>query len=157
MIQAKKINKQREGMADVSDKPITKRVAIASATIAMSKSAFSAFVKQGSPKGDVLETAKVAAVMAAKSTPRIIPLCHPLELNKVKVDFRVSKKRQEITAVIEVLYWGRTGVEMEALTAACVAVLTIYDMMKWADKSMVIKNMMLHHKSGGKSGSYNRL
>lgn len=148
--------KQSYGMVDVSTKDVTRRVAKASATLRMPPRCFALFLKQGSPKGDVLETAKVAAVIAAKSTPSIIPLCHPLELGKVKADFVVDKKRHTLTAVIEVVYVGKTGVEMEALTAAAAAVLTVYDMMKWADKGMVISELKLLHKSGGKSGVFNR-
>ena len=143
-----------KGMVDVSHKPVTKRVAVASAQIQMSPEAFKIFLTQGSPKGDVLETAKVAAVMAAKATPRLIPFCHPLELNKVNVDFQVHKKDCAIGASVEVICLGRTGVEMEALTAASVAMLTIYDMMKWADHAMRISEIKLLKKSGGQSGDY---
>ncbi len=152
----KKTHKHGQGMVDISSKDTTRRTAVASAVLRMSKTAFNAFIKIGSPKGDVLETTKVAAVMAAKSTPNIIPLCHPLELGKVKVDFQIDKTRRAITVIVEVVYIGKTGVEMEALTAATAAALTIYDMMKWADKSMIITDVMLRYKSGGKSGIYDR-
>jgi len=152
----KKLNKQSAGMIDVSHKDITKRVAIATSTITMSASAFKALMGQGSPKGDVFETAKVAGIMAAKSTPQIIPLCHPLQLSKVSVTFDVDKKKRLIKIQSEVVYLGKTGVEMEALTAVCTAALTIYDMMKWADKGMLISNVKLLFKAGGKSGEYRR-
>ncbi len=143
-------------MIDISAKDITKRIAIASGKIRMSKQAFDALIKGKSPKGDVFETAKVAGVMAAKSTSNIIPMCHPLELNKVTVNFAPDKKRNAITIQSEVVCFGRTGVEMEALTAVSVAALTIYDMMKWADRAMVISDIKLLFKSGGKSGLFKR-
>jgi len=134
-------------MVDVSEKAVTKRKAIASGKIKLSSKAFKAFMTNGSPKGNVLETAKVAGIMAAKSTPQIIPLCHPLEINKVNISFEIDQKRNVITVLSEVVYQGRTGVEMEALTAVSVATLTIYDMMKWADKSMVISDIKLLQKN----------
>ena len=145
------------GMVDVSHKDITKRIAIATAIITMNASAFKALMGKGSPKGDVFETAKVAGIMAAKSTPQIIPLCHPLQLSKVSVNFDIDKKKRAIKIQSEVVYLGKTGVEMEALTAVCTAALTIYDMMKWADKGMVISNVKLNYKTGGKSGDYKRM
>ena len=141
---------------DVSHKDITKRVAVATATITMNASAFKALMGQGSPKGDVFETAKVAGIMAAKSTPQIIPLCHPLQLSKVSVSFNVNKKKRSVKIQSEVVYLGKTGVEMEALTTVCIAAITIYDMMKWADKGMVISSVKLLFKAGGKSGEYRR-
>ena len=113
-------------------------------------------LKGKSPKGDVLQVAKLAGIMAAKETPRIIPLCHPLQLNKVSVDFKIDKRRHSIEIVSEVICLGRTGVEMEALAAAVVSALTVYDMMKWADKSMTISDVCLLKKTGGKSGTYIR-
>jgi cyclic pyranopterin phosphate synthase len=144
------------GMVDISGKDVTKRRAVASATITFEKSAFDLFIKQGSPKGDVLETAKIAGIMAAKSTPSILPLCHPLMLDKVKVEFEVLKSKQAVVATAEVVSTGKTGVEMEALTAASAACLTIYDMMKWAGQTMTISDIKLLHKSGGKSGTFER-
>ena len=141
-------------MVDVSQKDVTKRIAVASSTLQMSRKSFDLFLTEGSPKGNVLETAKVAGIMAAKSTPSIIPLCHPLELNKVSIYFSIDKKKNAVTAVAEVVCLGRTGVEMEALTAASVATLTIYDMMKWADLKMTISDTRLLKKSGGKSSLY---
>jgi len=143
-------------MVDISAKQPTKRVAIASGKIKMSKAAFDALIKGKSPKGDVLGTAKVAGIMAAKNTPTIIPMCHPLELSKVSVSFKPDKSKSTIIVTSEVSCLGRTGVEMEALTAVSVAALTIYDMMKWADKTMIISDVKLLLKSGGKSGVFKR-
>lgn len=147
-------SKQAGGMVDVGNKEVTSREAVAASTIVLGKKVFENFSTQGSPKGNVLEVAKVAAVMAAKSTPAIIPMCHPLEISKVQVEFDVNSAHYEITTRVAVSYQGRTGVEMEALTAASAASLTIYDMMKWADKGMIIKETKLLQKSGGKSGDY---
>ncbi len=149
-----KRKKKIDGMVDVSAKKMTKRIARATSTIQMSAKAFQALIEGGSPKGDVFETAKVAGIMAGKSTPNIIPMCHPLMLNKVKVTFKIEKSKRQIISTSEVICHGRTGVEMEALTAASVASLTIYDMMKWVDKGSVILETKLVHKSGGKSGDY---
>jgi len=143
-------------MVDISGKAVTKRRAVATATITFERSAFEVFIKQGSPKGDVLETAKIAGIMAAKSTPSILPLCHPLALDKVKVTFEIIKAKRAVVATVEVVSTGKTGVEMEALTAASAACLTIYDMMKWAGQTMTISNVQLLHKSGGKSGTFER-
>lgn len=151
-----KASKQSRGMVDVGGKDVTQRRAVASATIVLGKKAFDSFLRQGSPKGNVLEVARVAAVMAAKGTPSIVPLCHPLPLEKVGVEFDIHKSRASITAIVEVACSGKTGVEMEALTAAAVACLTIYDMMKWADKAMKLVDVKLLLKSGGKSGTYQR-
>ncbi len=148
--------KKISGMVDNSEKEITRRVAVAVGTLAMGKAAFKILMKDGSPKGNVWEAAKIAGVIAAKKTPDLIPLCHPLELNKVKVDFETDARKGLVTSRVEVIYVGRTGVEMEALTAVSVSLLTIYDMMKWADKGMVIKDIKLIHKSGGKSGTFER-
>ena len=141
-------------MVDTSPKPITKRAATASARIRFSAAAFRKFLEGGSPKGNVLETAKVAGIMAAKATPSLIPLCHPLELNKVNLSFEIQKQNSLVIITAEVNCMGRTGVEMEALTAASVAALTIYDMMKWADKTIVIEEVKLLAKSGGASGAF---
>ena len=143
-------------MVDVSNKKDTKRKAIAASTLVMGPKAYKGLVEGASPKGDVLETAKVAAILAAKRIHEFIPHCHPLLINQVLVDFHLDKKAYAVTSTVEVNYTGKTGVEMEALTASSIASLTIYDMMKWADKGMVIKETKLLHKSGGKSGDYKR-
>ena len=143
-------------MVDISSKEISRRRAVAEASIRLSAKAFKILMTQGSPKGDVFETAKLAGIMAAKSTPDILPLCHPLGLEKVKVEFETLKSKNTIKVIAEVVCSGKTGVEMEALTAANVACLTIYDMMKWAGQDMVISGVQLNHKSGGKSGVIQR-
>lgn len=141
-------------MIDIGAKKATARSAVASASIILGPKAFQELVKNGSPKGDVFETARVAAVMAAKSTPKIIPFCHPLLLTKVGVRFKTSPEDFAVTVVVEVNSDGKTGVEMEALSAAAAGCLTIYDMMKWADKGMIMTDIKLLEKSGGKSGDY---
>ncbi len=143
-------------MMDISAKAMTKRIAKATARILMGPKAFRALMSTGSPKGDVFETARIAGIMAAKSTPAIVPMCHLLELSQVKIAFEPRKHDNAIVITSEVVCRGRTGVEMEALTAACAAALTIYDMMKWADHAMVISKIQLLYKSGGKSGTFNR-
>lgn len=148
------MRKASAGMVDISDKQVTSRAAVACATIRLGKKVFSVLMSEGSPKGDVFETARIAGIMAAKGTPRIIPLCHPLSLNKVNITFENEKKDSMITITAEVKSEGKTGVEMEALTAVSVAALTIYDMMKWADKGMVISDIRLLEKRGGKSGDF---
>lgn len=150
----RKQKKPIHGMVDISGKPVTKRRARASSIIKMSSKAFQALTTTGSPKGDVFETARIAGIMAAKATSDIIPMCHDLALNSITISFEVDPKAQQIVTTSEVVCYGRTGVEMEAMTAASVASLTIYDMMKWADKGSVIKETKLLSKSGGKSGDY---
>ncbi len=145
-----------QGMVDVSSKDITKRTAVASSKIKLSPEAFLKLRKGQSPKGDVLEAAKVAGILAAKSTAAIIPHCHPLPLTHVNIRFETDEKRHSVRCLAEVICLGRTGVEMEALTAVCVASLTIYDMMKWADKAMVISDVKLLKKTGGRSGDFFR-
>jgi len=145
------------GMVDVSEKQITKRRAVATGTVQFEPKAFEILVKQGSPKGNVIETAKIAGIMAAKSTPSIVPLCHPLALEKVKIDIELDSKSKQAQIKAEILSVGKTGVEMEALTAVTAAALTIYDMMKWAGQTMEISQVQLLHKSGGKTGTYQRL
>ena len=143
-------------MVDISDKQITKRVACAEGKIVFSPKAFRILLKQGSPKGNVLETAKIAGIMAAKNTPLLIPLCHPLDLEKVSIAFEMLKSKNTIKISSEISCSGKTGVEMEALSAVCAACLTIYDMMKFSGQDMTISQIRLMHKSGGKSGFYQR-
>ena len=145
-----------QGIVDVSHKDITKRTAVASSKIKLSSEAFLKLRKGQSPKGDVLEAAKVAGILAAKSTATIIPHCHPLPLTHVNIRFETDERHNSVTCLAEVVCLGQTGVEMEALTAACVASLTIYDMMKWADKAMVISDVKLLKKTGGRSGDFFR-
>lgn len=145
-----------KGMVDVSVKDITLRTAKASGTIVLGEEAFQT-VRQGTCiKGDVLATAKVAAVTAVKSTPAIIPLCHLILIEAVDVNFDLSEQDKSITATVRVKSSGKTGVEMEALVGAGAACLTIYDMLKYKGKDMVITNVNLLEKTGGKSGDYKR-
>jgi len=143
-------------MVDVSQKQDTIRVAEAGGNIRMSREAFD-LVKSGSmAKGDVLGIARVAGVMAAKKVDDLIPLTHPLLINKVTVDFTLQEAECSIDIIASVGITGKTGVEMEALTAVSIAALTIYDMCKAVDKSMTIGNIRLLKKTGGKSGTYIR-
>ena len=140
-------------MVDVGDKSVTTRRAIASGQISMTDQTL-AMIRDGvHKKGDVIQVAQLAGIMAAKKTPDLIPLCHPLSLSHVSVDISLIENGLEITA--ECRLDGKTGVEMEALTAVSVAALTVYDMCKSVDKAMVIGPIKLVHKSGGKSGDYN--
>jgi len=144
------------GMMDVSVKNITLRTAKASGTIVLGEEAFQ-IVRQGTCiKGDVLATAKVAAITAVKSTPAIIPMCHLILIEAVDVDFALSEQDRSITVTVTVKSSGKTGVEMEALVGASVACLTIYDMLKYKTRDMVITNTRLLEKTGGKSGDYKR-
>ena len=144
------------GMMDVSIKDITLRTAKASGTIVLGEEAFQT-VKQGTCiKGDVLATTKVAAINAVKSTPAIIPMCHLILIEAVDVDFALSEQDRSITVTVTVKSSGKTGVEMEALVGVSVACLTIYDMLKYKTRDMVITNTRLLEKTGGKSGDYKR-
>ena len=149
------INERGEArMVDVSAKAVTQRTAIAEGFVAMSAATL-ALVETGSvKKGDVLATARIAGIMAAKRTHDLIPLCHPLAIAKATVDFEISRTPVGIKVRAEVKVGGQTGVEMEALTAVSVACLTIYDMLKAAEKSMTIEGIRLVEKTGGKSGDY---
>jgi cyclic pyranopterin phosphate synthase len=142
----------RARMVDVSGKPATKREAEASAFVAMKPAVLAALPKN--PKGDPLEVARIAGIMAAKRTAELIPMCHPLPLALVDVDLRLCENGVAITS--KVTTTAETGVEMEAMVAASVAALTIYDMCKGADKGIEIREIVLQRKSGGKSGEYRR-
>ena len=143
-------------MVDVSEKPVTAREATAHGIITMNEEAFTA-VKNGTvKKGDVLGVARVAGIMATKRTSELIPLCHPLPLTKVKIDFELLEDRRAVEARCTVKTSGVTGVEMEALTGVSTALLTIYDMCKAVDKGMELGVIHLEKKSGGKSGLYIR-
>ena len=139
-------------MVDVGGKAETRRVAIASGQIRMSQQALAAIRDGDVPKGDVLAAARIAGIMAAKKTAELIPLCHPLALDSVTVDFAFEDCAVRATATATLT--GRTGVEMEAMTATCIALLTIYDMAKAIDKGMVIEAVRLIEKRGGKSGTW---
>lgn len=142
----------RARMVDVGGKAETARIAIASGRIRMSEPALAAIRDGNVAKGDVLATARIAGFMAAKKTAELIPLCHPLALDAVAVDFAFEDDAVRATASASLT--GRTGVEMEAMTATCVALLTIYDMAKAIDKGMVIEQVRLIEKRGGKSGHW---
>ncbi len=139
-------------MVDVSGKATTARVAVATGHIAMSAAALTAIRDGAAAKGDVLAVARIAGIMAAKKTADLIPLCHPLPLNQVALDFAFDDTG--ITATATASTEGKTGVEMEAMTAVSVALLTIYDMAKAVDKAMVIAGVRLVSKTGGKSGDW---
>jgi len=141
-------------MVDVSAKPETERIAVAGATISMQPATLRLILEGGVKKGDVLGVARLAGIMGAKRTSELIPLCHPLGLSSVSLELRPVPERNavEITATCKTT--GRTGVEMEALTAASVAALTVYDMCKAVDRGMIISEVRLLKKSGGKSGTY---
>ena len=144
-------------MVDVGGKAVTTRVATAVATVAMQPETLRLIVKGGHKKGDVLAVARIAGIQASKKCADLIPLCHPLMLTHVTVDFTIDEAESRIRISATCGLDGKTGVEMEALTAASVAALTIYDMCKAVDKGMVIENIFLQEKSGGKSGYYVRL
>ena len=141
-------------MVDVSDKPVTARTAIAEGFVAMKPETLALLKRGDAPKGDVLATARIAGIMAAKRTHELIPLCHPLALAKVTVDLEANSRPPGVHVVAEVKTTGRTGVEMEALTAVSVTCLTLYDMLKAVDRAMTYERIRLIEKSGGRSGDY---
>jgi cyclic pyranopterin phosphate synthase len=151
------LNSQGEAqMVDVSDKPSTRREAIAAAQIRMSQETFAAIETGNAPKGDVLGTAKLAGIMAAKQTANLIPLCHPLPLHKVAVEIVADAALPGYQIRAFVTTKAETGVEMEALTAVSIAALTLYDMAKALEKAIAIESIRLLSKTGGKSGDYNQ-
>lgn len=141
-------------MVDVGEKEVTERVAVARSTIRMAASTLGAIEASELRKGDALATARIAAIQAAKKTSDLIPLCHPLPITKVSVDLQIDHDLPGIITVVTCKVRGQTGIEMEALTAASVAALTIYDMAKGLDRGMVIEDVMLLEKTGGKSGEW---
>ena len=141
-------------MVDVSQKDITMRIAIAEGSITVNQEVFRSIKEQTNKKGDVLAVARIAGIMAAKKTSDMIPLCHPLFITKVTIDFELDEDNYMIKAIATTKVNGKTGVEMEALHAVSVTLLTIYDMCKAIDKSMEISDIRLLHKEGGKSGVY---
>lgn len=143
-------------MVDVGHKDVTQRVAVARGEIRMEQRTLDMILRGGATKGDVLGVARVAGIMAAKKTPEIIPLAHPLPLSSVRVEFFPNQERLLIEIEATVKVTGRTGVEMEALTAVSCAGLAIYDMCKAVDRAMVLGEIRLMEKSGGKSGHYSR-
>ena len=141
-------------MVDVGNKEDTKRRATASGKVSMSSETIEALKKQELQKGDVLGVARVAGIQAAKKTSDLIPLCHPLAVNFVSVDFRIQESHVEIETIVEI--FGKTGVEMEALTSVQITLLTIYDMCKAVDRGMTISDIKLLKKTGGESGEWTR-
>ena len=143
-------------MVDVSDKPVTARLALAAATVRLSPDTLAALLEQRGPKGDAFVTARLAGIAAAKRTPDLIPLCHPIPLDRVVVEVESDPVQGTVQITAEVGAIARTGVEMEALTAASVAALTLYDMAKSLQRDIVIERLELVHKEGGRSGSWTR-
>ncbi len=151
------LNKEgRAKMVDVTSKNDTFRVAIAEATIKMETNTLTRIIEGGMKKGDVLAVSQVAGIMATKNTPQLIPMCHPLLITGIDISFDHNLDTSELFIQSTVSLTGKTGVEMEALTAVSVAALTVYDMCKAIDKGMIIKEIKLLKKSGGKSGEYRR-
>lgn len=143
-------------MVDVGDKDITSREAVAEGTITMQPETLRLIIEGGHKKGDVLGIARIAGIMAAKKTPELIPLCHPLPLTHVNIELTVDEGRHAVTCSATVRTRGNTGVEMEALQAVQTALLTIYDMCKAVDRGMTLTDIRLQKKSGGKSGTWER-
>ena len=143
-------------MVDVSEKEITSRIATARGTIRMRPKTLALILEEKIPKGDVFSVARVAGIMAAKKTSELIPMCHPLNITSVKIDLTPKQKPARVDIEASVRVSGKTGVEMEAMTAVSVAGLTIYDMCKAVDREMIIGEIRLVEKSGGKSGRFIR-
>lgn len=148
--------KDRPKMVDVSDKNLTTRIAVASGIIEMSQDAYDAIVTQKTKKGPVLQTAVIAAIMGTKKTSDLIPMCHPLNLSGINCDIEEMPELPGFKLIVTAKLTGQTGVEMEALTGTSIGLLTIYDMVKAIDKGMIIRNVQLEEKSGGKSGDFKR-
>jgi len=148
--------KDRPKMVDVSDKAQTTRIAVASGIISMSQEAYDAIVTQKTKKGPVLQTAVIAAIMGTKKTSDLIPMCHPLNLSGINCDVEELPELPGFKLILTAKLTGQTGVEMEALTGVSIGLLTIYDMVKAIDKGMVISQIQLESKEGGKSGNFKR-
>ena len=149
-------NSGEANMVDISDKKASKRVAIASGSVNVSKKTLELIKNDNVEKGDIFSTARIAGIMASKKTHELIPLCHNINIDFIKVDISVDNKMSSINVICESQTTQKTGVEMEALVACSVACLTIYDMIKSRDKKASITNIKLDFKSGGKSGIYKR-
>jgi cyclic pyranopterin phosphate synthase len=143
-------------MVDVSDKPDTKRIAVAKGSITMSPETLKLITTEKIPKGDVFTVAKIAGINGAKKTPGLIPLCHPVPLDALDIEFEPDCTTGRLTVTATATSTGKTGVEMEALTACAVALLTVYDMCKSAERGMVIAEIFLVEKRGGRSGAWKR-
>ncbi|MFC1564507.1 cyclic pyranopterin monophosphate synthase MoaC [candidate division KSB1 bacterium] len=148
--------KGKAEMVDVGEKKSTRREASAQGTVKMRPETLRLITENSIPKGDVFNTARIAGIQAAKKTSEFIPLCHPLPIEKVSVDFKIDEKNASVVITASAFCTGKTGVEMEALTAVSAAALTVYDMCKSADKDITIRDIMLISKKGGKSGEYKR-
>jgi cyclic pyranopterin phosphate synthase len=148
--------KDRPKMVDVSDKALSTRIAVASGIIEMSQEAYDAIVNEKTKKGPVIQTAVIATIMGSKKTSELIPMCHPLNLSGINCDIQELADLPGFKLTTTVKLTGQTGVEMEALTGTSIGLLTIYDMVKAIDKGMIIRNVQLESKSGGKSGDFRR-
>jgi len=149
-------NSGKAVMVDISQKKITERIASAISSISMKKKTFNMIKDGTTKKGDVLGIARISGIMAAKKTSELIPLCHPISLSSVSIKFELKENTNTIDIICDCKLDGKTGLEMEALTAVSVSALTIYDMCKAVDRGMTITNTQLTYKSGGKSGAYKR-
>ena len=145
-----------KGMIDITDKKATKRTAKAAGSVLLGTQAFNALKQGVCPKGDVLATAKIAAIQAVKSTPVMIPMCHPILIEGIDVNFTMEQMHKSVVVTVTVKSSGKTGVEMEALCGVAAGCLTIYDMLKYTGKGMTINRIMLVEKTGGRSGNYKR-
>ena len=143
-------------MVDISDKNVTERQASATSSISMNEETLNMIKSGNAKKGDVLGIARIAGIMAAKKTSELIPLCHPISLSSVTIDFEIDDNTNSINIICNCKLNGKTGLEMEALTAVSIAALTIYDMCKAVDREMTITKTQLTYKSGGKSGTFKR-
>ena len=150
------MSRPRARMVDVGEKPVTVRTAVAAARVLVNEETFRLIKTGGMKKGDVLTVAQVAGVMGAKRTPELIPMCHPILIDGINLSLHLDEQRRSVEIEATVSCAGRTGVEMEALTAASTAALTVYDMCKAVQKDMVITDLRLIRKSGGVHGDYER-
>lgn len=148
--------KGRARMVDVTEKPVTHRVAVVEGIVKMKPETLKMILNKEIAKGDVFQVARLAGIMAAKMTPHLIPLCHPLPITSVEIDFEADEKNCQVKIKSTVKTTAQTGVEMEAMTATSVAALTVYDMCKAVDKEMIVGEIKLIYKSGGKSGEFVR-
>ena len=148
------LKKKKINMVDISSKKITSRIAEATNEIKFKKNTFKKIIELGSEKGDIFNTARCAGILAAKKTSELIPLCHNIDINSISVDFTIDKKKRMVLVHVKVKSNGKIGVEIEALIASAIASLTIYDMCKAIDKTIVINDLKLKYKSGGKSGEF---
>ena len=148
------LKNKKISMVDISSKEITSRIAEASNEIKFKRSSFKKILELGSEKGEIFNTARCAGILAAKKTSELIPLCHNIDLNTISIDFEVNKKKSIILVHVKVKSNGKTGVEIEALIASAIASLTVYDMCKAIDKAIIINDLKLQYKSGGKSGEF---